>query len=95
MLGSGLDHRGVVIAEQRHGAARHMFHHGFDDKDRIGAVAHIVAQKHEPVDPAAARMVEAGREGLTVAVDVGEQRDAHRSGPRRPHAATRAAATFL
>jgi hypothetical protein len=33
------------------------------------------------VDPAAASMVETGREGLPIAVDVGEERNPHCSDP--------------
>ena len=62
---------------QRDRAARDERLDGIDGKSRIGAIADIVSEKHEAVDAAAGRIGEAGFEGLTIAVDVGEQRDQH------------------
>ena len=73
----GADRRAVVIADERDRAARDERLDGVDGESRIGAVADIVAEKYEAVDAAAGGVSEAGFEGLTIAVDVGEQRNQH------------------
>ena len=73
-----------MVAEECDGTTLHIGHHGFNDEDRIGAVSHIIAQKHMTVDPVVAGMVEAGGERLPVAVNIGEERDPHQGDPQWP-----------
>ena len=60
----------VVIAEHGHRAPIDQFHHRPRRPLRIGAVADIVSQQHEPLGAAMARLGKAGCEGLPVGVDV-------------------------
>ena len=71
------DRGAVVIADQRDCAALDEFPHGVDGKAWIRAIAHIVAEEHEAIDRATARVREARLERFAVAVDVGEQGDQH------------------
>jgi hypothetical protein len=66
-----------VIAEDRDGAVCHMDYHGFDGELRIGAISDMIAEEHVAVDPVAAGMIETGRKGLPVGVDIGEEGDPH------------------
>jgi hypothetical protein len=50
-----------------------MGHHGFDGEHRIGTVSDIVTEERVAVDPAAAGMIEARREGFPVGVEISEK----------------------
>ena len=67
----------VVIAE--HGNCADPYHFGrvVDDPCRVGALTDKVAKKSITVCSGALSVGKAGGQGLTVAVDIGKQRDQH------------------
>ena len=60
----------VVVAQNGERALLHGLAHLVDHIGRIRAIAHEIAQKHQPVHLPAHRMGETGVERLPVAVDV-------------------------
>jgi hypothetical protein len=75
-LGRACD-RLVMVAEERDGAFFDHAGDGVDDIGGIGAVADVVAEEDVTFDLVGARVIEAGRQGLPVAVDIGQQGDPH------------------
>ena len=72
-----VERRLVVIALERHRAARDVSPDRLEDGARISAVADVVAEEDVGVGPHPPGMVEAGVERLAVAVDVAQEREEH------------------
>ena len=64
-----------MIAEDRDGAARHVFHRAVDDPAGIGAVADQIAEKDIALGSLAFGVGEARRHRFAIAVDVCQQGD--------------------
>jgi len=75
--GAGAGRRLVMVAEQGERAGRHIGHGEIDHRAGIGAIADEVAEQHEALGAPAAGMVEAGAEGLEIAMHIGQDGEAH------------------
>ena len=67
--------RGIVVAEDRDGATRHVFHRAVGDPAGIGAIADQIAEKDIALGTLAFGVGEARRHRFAVAVDVCQQGD--------------------
>ena len=71
-----------MIALDHHRPASRKAGHRLDAEGRIGAVADDVAEHDEAIRRLAARMGEAAFQRLAIAVNIGEEGDAHDASPR-------------
>ena len=74
---AGAPDRIVVIAEDGQGSLLDEVHDGGHRPIGIGAVADIVAEKHDPLRALPARLRETRGERLAVGVNVGKDRNQH------------------
>jgi hypothetical protein len=77
-IGGAADRCRVVVAEHDYRAVGCVPFDKIQHRNRIGAVADQITKKRKPVRAQCLRVTEARREGLQVAMNIGEQSEFHR-----------------